>query len=202
MLSPSPLRINGTVSSQNLALFRFLFAPDLYNEDTPAEQGLGAKGTGTRKGPPYAGAAKEVAASTSQLIYSSSSAPPSRIPATGTIPDTPFRYTREKEAEIWGNALQSKYPLAYRLFEPSECPKIIEGADITRFVSEHPDRMTTAGRKATRLWVCQATAKWGKDGSVSYTPDPCGTACTSWDICVRHISTRHLGKARGLTALQ
>jgi hypothetical protein len=98
---------------------------------------------------------------------------------------------------IRGAVLQANYPLAHELFDPSECPQIIEGDELRRFVSEHPNRVTIVGMKATRLWVCQATAKWAADGTLTYAPGPCMAASTTRDICMRHISTRHLAKVRG-----
>jgi hypothetical protein len=136
----------------------------------------------------------EIRANASQPRDSGASTLSRDVPVTDTAPAVPFRYTREIEAKIWGEVLQANYPLAYGLFEPSERPKVIDGGEVTRFVSEHPDKVTMAGRRATRLWVCQATAKWATDGSVSYTPTPCGTACTSWDICRKHICTQHLAR--------
>ena len=133
---------------------------------------------------------------------SSTRALPRDVPVTGDTPAGPFRYTPEAEAKIRDAVLQPNYPLAYQLFEPSERFTIIEGDELERFTSKHPNRVTGAGRKAAKLWVCQATATWATDGTVSYTPQPCGAACTSRDICIRHISTQHLAKSRGKTALQ
>jgi hypothetical protein len=142
----------------------------------------------------------EIQANRSQSINSSD--PPNDASAMRMTPDIPFRYTPETEAEIGDAVLEGNYPVAYSLFEPSERIRIIYGDKAKRFASEHPDKVTMVGRKAPRLWVCQATATWAADGTVTYAPGACGVACTSRDICMRHISTAHLAKVRGRTAPQ
>jgi hypothetical protein len=200
-----PLRTNGEVSPGNPSHVRFLLATDLYNEESESEEGLGGNGAGTQGVPTPAGAARDGARRgriAKEILVNASQdfgAPvlPRDAPATHATPTVPFRYSSETEAAIRDAVVEANYPLACQLFEPSECPKVIDGEEVRRFVSEYPSKVTTTGSKATRLWVCQATAKWAADGTLTYAPDPCRAASTSRDICMRHISTRHLAKVRG-----
>jgi hypothetical protein len=211
-----PLRMNGEVSPGNPSPFGLSFSPDLYSpppregltltenrapkcqlspstilEDITSET-VTAPSSRTPAFTPSA-STQEISGGASQPRRSSTPA----LPSDGAISSNPFRYTSETEAEIRDAVLEANYLGAYQLFDPSECLLAIAGDEVTHFVSEHPDKATTTGRKASRLWVCQATATWAADGTVTYAPAACGVACTSRDISIRHVYTKHLAKARG-----
>ena len=114
-----------------------------------------------------------------------------------------FRYSAEREAEIWGlvSGLEPSWITALKRFDSREKAHVIEGGDdVATYIKENPKQckdLPSLKNEAKReqLYICSATAMWSWDGAgaVNYGV-PCSRLYGGMDDYRKHVYNVHLDR--------